>query len=44
MKLKIVCHCCDGTGKIAEKEHPSKKQIMTVCPECNGDGWVWTEQ
>ena len=44
MRVKIVCHCCDGKGKIAEKEYPSRKEIMVVCPECHGDGWIWTEK
>ena len=42
MKVKIFCHCCEGKKTIEEKEYPSGKIIKIVCPECDGNGWVWT--
>ena len=42
MKIKIFCHCCEGKKTIEEKEYPSGKIIKVVCPECDGNGWVWT--
>jgi len=43
-KVKIFCHCCDGKGTITEKEYPSGKEIEVLCPECNGEKWVWSEK
>jgi len=40
-KVKICCHSCGGKGKVVEKEYPSRKEIMVLCPECNGEKWVW---
>ena len=43
-QTKIVCHTCDGEGRIEEEEFPSKKKVMVICPECDGEGWVWAER
>lgn len=43
VKVKVFCHCCEGEGVITEKEYPSGKSIKVVCPECNGDKWVFVE-
>jgi len=40
-KVKIFCHSCNGRKFVLERAYPSKEEIKTVCPECNGDGWVW---
>jgi DnaJ-class molecular chaperone len=42
-QMKIVCHTCDGTGVITEREYPTFKHVVVVCPECNGKGWVNAE-
>jgi DnaJ-class molecular chaperone len=42
-KVQIVCHTCDGIGVITEKEYPTFKYVNVVCPECNGEGWIYAE-
>ena len=42
-KIKIVCHACDGKGRIEEKTYPKRESVMVVCPECNGDKFVIAE-
>jgi len=42
-RIKIVCHCCDGVGRVEETTYPKREKVMVLCPECNGKKWVWTE-
>ena len=39
----IFCHCCEGKGTITERKYKSGEEIACVCPECNGNKWVWSE-
>jgi DnaJ-class molecular chaperone len=43
MRVKIFCHSCGGKGTVKEKKYPDGEEIDVVCPECNGDKWVWSE-
>jgi hypothetical protein len=43
-KVKIFCHCCEGLGLVDEDGYPDHHVVKAICPECNGEGWVWTEQ
>ena len=42
-KVKIFCHSCEGQKFIIEKAYPTEEKVRTVCPECNGEGWVWDD-
>lgn len=43
--VRIVCHTCDGAGKIKERKWGSleDEEVLVVCPECNGEGCVMAE-
>ena len=42
-KIEIICHSCRGLGYVIENKHPKGEEVKTVCPECNGDGFVHDE-
>ena len=39
-KISIICHTCDGSGKVVEKTWPKREEVLVVCPECVGLGFV----
>jgi DnaJ-class molecular chaperone len=43
-KVKIFCHACEGKKTVEEKRYPNGETIKVICPECNGEGWVWDEE
>jgi DnaJ-class molecular chaperone len=42
-RVKVVCHTCNGKGVVDETAYPSTKPIKTLCPECNGDKYVYAD-
>ncbi len=42
-KVKIFCHACNGKKFVLERTYPDGEEIKTVCPECDGTGFVWDE-
>ena len=42
-RVKIYCHTCKGLGKVPEKKYPSGEKVMVICPECNGEKWVYAD-
>lgn len=42
-RIKIYCHSCKGQGYILENRFPDTKPVRVVCPECNGEKFVWDE-
>lgn len=42
-RVKICCHSCKGTGRVTEKSYPSGDRIEVLCPECDGEKWVYAD-
>jgi len=42
--VKIYCHTCKGKGTVTETLYPSGEEVEVICPECNGQKWVWDEK
>jgi hypothetical protein len=38
---KVICHYCNGYGKLMDKGKGRKKG--TICPHCSGTGWITEE-
>ena len=43
MKIKIICHSCDGTGIFEETKFPTGEKVDVRCPECRGKSYVLME-
>jgi DnaJ-class molecular chaperone len=43
-KVKVRCHACRSAGVIEDEEYETGRVIKLVCPECEGEGFVWDEE
>ena len=42
--VEVVCHTCDGSGRVIEIKFTTKENIQCICPECEGLGYVKTKE